>query len=78
MPQNPRTPAQQTPIIRSRLEQMAAPGGPLAGAEVSPQELSRDTLLESIDSTEPWPVNLKTIALDLVPDLDRGDVEVSE
>lgn len=76
MPQNPRSEPQQARIIRARLERLAAPGGPLADAALKPRELTDAELRDSIDADEPWPVNLKTVALDLVPDLNRGDAEV--
>lgn len=76
MPQNPRPPARQARLIRSRLERMARAGGPLADADVDLSGVSDTELIEMIDPTDPWPVNLKTIALDMVPSLTRGDVEV--
>jgi len=76
MPQNPRPPERQAQLIRERLRRMAVPGGPLADAEVSVATITDAELVDTIDPEEPWPVNLKTIALDLVPDLNAGDVEV--
>jgi len=72
MPQNPRAPSEQARIIKNRLVKLSQSNGPLSNVDPAPASLDEGDLLEMIDPDAPWPVNLRTVMLTLLPTLDTG------
>lgn len=72
MSQTPRTADEQARIVKERLAELARPGGPLDDVEPDPRELDRSDVRELIDPDDPWPVNLRTAVLTLLPTLESG------
>lgn len=72
MPQSPRTIDEQARIVQERVADLARPGGPLDDVDPDPRELDRADVRELIDPDVPWPVNLRTTVLTLLPTLEAG------
>jgi hypothetical protein len=77
MPQPPRTIDEQARIIKDRLADLSRSGGPLEDVDPSPTELDMSDVRELINPDLPWPVNLRTAVLTLLPSLESG-TEVGE